>query len=140
QRFEYADVHPAYVELVPLVRQLGRCRESVMVVVQLLATDEDAPRHDVGAAVGGRRIAITPVMADAVDHASRPERNPGDLRQENQGPGNDAERDDVGQASQRQSELHVLGVDVALEPIVGGTVTVALDRRAVAGLLYVQQN
>ena len=52
-----------------------------MVVVQFLAADEDAPRHDVGACVGHVVAAVTEVVANAVNDAGSPERNPGDLRE-----------------------------------------------------------
>ena len=74
ERLEHADVDPADVELVPLVRQLGRRRIGVVVVVQLLAADPDAPRRDVGAGVRRVVVAVAPEVADAVDDAGGVER------------------------------------------------------------------
>src|SRR6187455_2235648 len=45
------DVHPADVELEPAVRELGGTRVGMMVVVQFLASDEDADGRDVAAFV-----------------------------------------------------------------------------------------
>ena len=65
---ERADVEPADVELVGL-HELGRCRIGVMVVVQLLATDDDAPGQH-AARVRRLEVAIAPEVADAVDDAA----------------------------------------------------------------------
>ena len=94
ERRHDADVHPADVELVPLVRQLGRRRVRVVIVVQFFTADEDAPREDVGAGVGGVEVAITPPVREAVHHARRPERNPDHLHGPDRQP-DDAEQRDV---------------------------------------------
>src|SRR5688572_2485345 len=104
----------------------------MMVVMQLLAADEDAPGDDVGAGVPGRKVAVAPEMADAVDHPGRPERDPGDLRKVDKRNGHDTEQSDVGHSHQRQSKFHLLRVDMTLEPVVRGAVTVTLDGRPVA--------
>ncbi len=112
----------------------------MMVVVQLLAADDDAPGNDVRARVLGRPVAVSPEVADAVDDARRPERDPGDLRDEDQRARNDAEQHDVGGAHQGEAEYRKAGVEVALEPVVGCTVAVAGHRLAVVGFLNVKKH
>src|SRR5207247_10468062 len=103
----------------------------VVVVVHLLAADDDPPRHDVRARVLGRPVPVSPEMSDAVDDARRPERDPGDLRNEYQSTRNDAEQRDVGGAHQGDTEYREAGVDVAVEPVVACAVAVAGHRGAV---------
>ena len=74
QRLEDADVEPADVELPAMHRELRRARERVVVVVQLFAGDQEAPRHDVARRVRALEIAIAVVVADAVDDAGRHQR------------------------------------------------------------------
>ena len=60
----------------------------MVVVVQLFAANEDAPRDDVRARVSHFEIAIAPVVPDAVDDARGKERDPRHLH----GPDRDADR------------------------------------------------
>jgi large subunit ribosomal protein L33 len=55
-----ADVHPADVELVPLRPTAWPTGVGVVVVVQLLAADQDAPGHDVGAGILACRSCGSP--------------------------------------------------------------------------------
>ena len=71
-----ADVDPADVELVGLDRQLGRGRVGVVVVVQFLAADDDAPGRDVGRRVRRLEVAVAPPVAEAVDDAGGGDRDP----------------------------------------------------------------
>src|SRR3546814_9649349 len=48
----------------------------MVVVVQLFAADPQAPWGEVGRGVVGFEIAIAPPVAEAVDHAGCPERDP----------------------------------------------------------------
>src|SRR6185437_9255148 len=105
----------------------GRARERVVVVVQFLATDPHAPRGEVGGLVGGFEVAVAPPVTDTVDHTSGPDRNPKHLH----GPDCHAEHAEQGEADHRhqgRAEHRVLGVNVALHPVV---------RRAAAILLYI---
>ncbi len=76
QEAEDLDPGPTQVELPCLHRELGRVGIGVMVVVQLFAADQDAPGHQVGGGVAALEVAIADGMAQAVDHAGGPERNP----------------------------------------------------------------
>src|SRR6185295_10050492 len=83
EQLECADVGPADVELVPLGLELGRARIVVVVVVQLFATKPDRDGRDVAALVLHVKVAIAKRMADAVDDASGPERDPHHLDRPN---------------------------------------------------------
>src|SRR6185437_2683370 len=76
KRLEDADVRPADIEFIRLDGELRRGRISVMVVVQLLAADEDSPRHEIAARVGRLEASIAPPVTDAVDDACGGDRNP----------------------------------------------------------------
>ncbi len=122
--FQRADVAPGDVELVRLDRQLGRRRVGVVVVVQLFAADDDAPRHDVARRVGGFEVAVAPPVADAVDDAGGGDRDPQHL----DGPDGGAdgtEQRQVDDHHQRDALPLEAAVQVALDPVV---------RRAVAEL------
>src|ERR1700712_4381330 len=71
-----ADVARGNFDLVRLDRQLGRRRVRVVVVVQLFAADDDAPRHDVARRVDRFEIAVAPPVADAIDDAGGGDRDP----------------------------------------------------------------
>ena len=107
--------------------------------MQLLAADQEAPGRHVGAGVLGRPVAIAPEVADAVDHAGRPEGDPGDLHDEDQA-SQDAEEHEVDERREHQAAEHVLRVDVALEPVVGRAVAEALERLGIGGLLAVEEH
>ena len=135
-----ADIQPADVELVPLVGQPGRARKRVVIVVQLFAADQDAPGKHVGAGIRHRPTAITEEVADAVDHASRPERDPGDLRDQDQHAGDDAEQNHVDHPGEGQAKQHIPGIQVVFEPIVGGAVAVALHGLGLVRFLHIQEH
>ena len=113
----------------------------MVVVVQLLAADQDAPGHDVLARIGHIVIvAVAEEVTDAVDHAGGPERDPDDLRQQDQHAGHDAEQGDVDRAHQEQAVDRVARVNVVFHPVVGRAVTVALHRFLVGRFLHVQEH
>src|SRR5690606_41583162 len=57
-------------DLIGLDRQLGRRGVGVVVVVQLFATDDQAPGRDVGGGVGRLEVAVAPPVAQAIDDRS----------------------------------------------------------------------
>ncbi len=63
----------------------------MVIVVQLLTADQDAPGHQVGGRIAALEVAITQRVAQAVDHAGGPQRNPEHLH------GPDAQTDDAEQ-------------------------------------------
>ena len=140
QALEHADVHPAEVELVPADRELGGRRIGVVVVVQLLAADPRRHRSDVGARVLGDEVAVAPPVADAVDDTRGPEWNPGELHAVDEQPRNEAEERDVDRGEQHDAPFVHRGVDVALQPVVGRPVAVALHRLRLVGFLHIQHD
>ncbi len=109
----------------------------MVVVVQLFATNQQAPGRDVGAGVGGLKVAVAPVVANAVDDAGGKKRNPRHLNCPNGGTqgtkGGNLHDEQQGHALPR-----VAAVDVALHPVVGGAVAEALHRVGVFGLNAVE--
>ncbi len=101
-----------------LRRQLGRRAVGVMVVVQLLAADDDAPGHDVAARVLAGEIAVAPVVADAVDDAGGGDRDPHHLHRPDRG-ADRPEQHDVDDQHQAAALPRVARIDVALDPVVG---------------------
>jgi hypothetical protein len=78
----------------------------VVVVVELFAPDQDAPRDDVAARVRRLKGAITPEMANAIDHACREERDPQHLH----GPdrrADEAEEHEIDDQHERDAENRV---------------------------------
>ena len=51
----------------------------MVVVVQLFTGNQDAPGRDVGAGIGGFKVAVTPVVRGTIDNARRHHRSPGHL-------------------------------------------------------------
>ncbi|KAG1389797.1 hypothetical protein G6F59_015425 [Rhizopus arrhizus] len=76
QHLQQADRTPADVEFPAPHRKARRAGEGMVVVVQFLAADPKAPRRQVGGGIGRFIVAVAPPVAQAVDHAGRPERNP----------------------------------------------------------------
>ena len=104
----------------------------MVVVVQLFATDEDAPRHDVGAGIFAGKVAVTPVMADAVDDAGGKEWNPEHLH----GPDGQADRAEQQHLQRQQDEDAGVGVrcvERALQPVIRRAVAVPFQCGSVNG-------
>ena len=128
-----ADVAPGDVELERLDGQLGRRRVRVVVVVQLFAADDDAPRHDVARRVDGFEVAIAPVVADAVDDAGGGDRDPQHLDGPDRGAGGTEQRQ-VDDHHQRDALPLEAAVEVALDPVVRRAVAELGDRLLVLRL------
>src|SRR5207302_1039577 len=64
QGVEEPDPQPADVDLPALHREARRAREGVVVVVQLLASEQQGPRHEVGRRSGHLEAAITDRVAE----------------------------------------------------------------------------
>src|SRR3954464_6237800 len=95
KNLERADVGPANVELEPLRLELGALGISVVIVVELLAAKPDRDGRDVPALVLDLEVAIAEGVADAVDHTSRPERDPDHLNAPHRRTDEEAEQIDV---------------------------------------------
>src|SRR3989338_10734766 len=84
EKFENSDVEPPDIKFKPLVREFCGVRIFVVIVVELLPTNEDSDRHDVGAIIRtffgtAIKIPISVAMSDAVDDSGSKKRNPGHL-------------------------------------------------------------
>src|SRR3954466_8550097 len=79
KELERADVSPTDVELEPLRLELRALGIGVVVVVKLLAAKPDRDGRDVPALVLDLEVPIAEGVADAVDDASGPERDPDHL-------------------------------------------------------------
>src|SRR4030095_1406453 len=110
-----------------LDRELRRIRIGMVIVVQLLAADDDAPRRNVARGVRALEVAITPVVADAIDHTRREERYPRHLHSP-YGETDGAEQHDVDDRHQRDAAALEAHVNVPLHPIVGCATTGAVAR------------
>ena len=99
----------------------------MVVVVKLLAADEDAPRHDVGGDVLRLVVPIPPPMTDAVDDSGREDRLPRHLDRPD-GETDGAEQHHVDEQHDVVAAVRVRLVDVALQPVVRTPVTVLRDR------------
>ena len=97
----------------------------MVVVVKLLAPDEDPPRHEVRGGVRGLEVPVAGVVAHPVDDPGREERDPGHL----DGPDGEPEGPEEEEVDGEQDDdagVAAVGVDASLEPVVGGAVAVAL--------------
>lgn len=101
----------------PLVRHPGGCRIGVVIVMQLFPADQNAPRNDIRACICRVEVAVPAKMADAVDHATRPERNPDHLDGIYRD-ADDTKQRNVDHAQQAYAEARVLRIEVPLDPVV----------------------
>ena len=109
----------------------------MVVVVQFLTANDQAPGHEVGAGVLRLEIAVAPEMAQAVDHAGRPERNPGHLHgPDRQSDG--AEQQHVDDQHQRRAPDRMPAVQMTLDPVVGRAVAELPECLGVLRLFAVQ--
>src|SRR6187402_1126258 len=118
---------PTDIELPLAQGELGRAREGVVVVVQFFAANPEAPGRDVRRRVRALEIAVAPPVANAIDEAGGPERDPDHLDRPD-GQANDAKQRNVDDRHEGRAPVRVLAEQLALEPVV---------RRAAAVLLHV---
>lgn len=137
QQAEQLDPGPTHVEFPAFDRELGRIRVGVVVVVQFFATNDDAPRHQVGRGVAALEVAVADSMAKAVDHAGGPERNPHHLH----GPDGDAdgaEQQQVDDCHQGDAAQLVARVEVALDPVLWAVLAIDTQGFRIACLFPVE--
>lgn len=114
---EQLDPGPAHIELPLLHRQLGAVGVGVVVVVQFLTADQDAPGHQVGGGVAAFEVAIADSVAKTVDDACGPYRNPHHLDCPD-GHAKYAEQRQVDDRHQRHAANRIAAVDIALDPVI----------------------
>ena len=99
----------------------------VVVVVQLLAADENAPRHDILRLVGGFEIAVAGMVADAVYDAGGQYRNPQHLHGPNDN-AHAAEENDGHRRRRADAKISVVAEHPSFPPVVGRSFAVFLQR------------
>ncbi|MNM61401.1 hypothetical protein D3C81_727020 [compost metagenome] len=109
----------------------------MVVVVQLFAADDDAPRHQVGGGVAAFEVAIADGMPQAIDDASGPHRNPHHLH----GPDGQAERAEQRQIDERHQGHAGDGearIDIPLQPVIRAVLAVDAQGFGVLRLFLIQ--
>src|SRR5437588_8605721 len=127
EHFQRAYVHPAYIELIPARRQLGRGTVGMMIVMELFAADQDAPRHDIAARVFAQEIAVAPVVSDAIDDARGRDGDPRHLNCPDGRPDRTEQRE-VDYQHEAAALPGKRRVDIALYPVIGRAEAVFLER------------
>ena len=109
----------------------------MVVVMQLFTGNQDAPGADIGAGVRRLKVAVTPVVAGAIDDAGRHDRCPGHLQRPDRQTGSTKQRqvDDQHQAHALPGEARV---EIAFDPVLGRAVAIAGHGFQVLGLGPVQ--
>ena len=126
QQGQQADIGPPQIKFPPLAGKTRRGREGMVVGMQFLATDDQAPGQDITRRIGGLVIAITPIVADAIDHTRRPERDPHHLHRPQHQAGGTEQRD-IKHRHQRDADIWKARVYVPLEPVIRCQVTIAIE-------------
>ena len=144
QGAEQAYPQPADVDLPALHREARRARERVVIIVQLLAAEQQRPGHEVGR--GGRHLeaAVTDRVPEPVDDAAGKER----LRHEVHGDHHDArnaEQQQVRGDEHHDAVMRVCAVEAPFEPVLRRTAPVVLQRlgivrRDVVQLIALEQH
>src|SRR5690625_2651804 len=73
------DIKPADIELIPAVGKFGRRAKSMVIVMKLLATNDNTDGHDIRAGIRAGKVSIANGMTNPINHSGRPEWNPGHL-------------------------------------------------------------
>src|SRR5690606_39198314 len=97
----------------------------------------DAPGHQIGGRVAALEVAITDGMAQAVDDACGPYRNPHHLH----GPHRDAEYAEQGQVDDRHQDHaanRVTAVNIALDPVIRAVLAVNAQSFLVLRLFLIE--
>ena len=98
----------------------------MVVGMQFLATDDQAPGQDITRGIGGLVIAITPIVTDTIDHTGRPERDPHHLHRPQDQAGGTEQRY-IEHRHQRDAKKRKARVYVPLEPVIRCQVTIAIE-------------
>ena len=109
----------------------------MVIIMKFFATNQDADGKNVGASVWTCEVAIAKVVANAVDHACSPKRDPGHL----DCPNCEADRtkqSHVNNQHQNDATGAETRVNVTLEPIIGRTVTELGERLCIVGLMAIE--
>src|SRR5277367_5720794 len=108
-----------------------------MVVMQFFATDDNAPRYDIGAGIFSRKGAIAPIVPDTVDDAGGKEWDPHHL----DCPDRDAdwaEQHDINGQHGADAENRMWRVNIPLHPVIRSALPEFLHRFGFFGFCLVQ--
>src|SRR5258708_3802753 len=108
-----------------------------MVVVQFFTANQDSPRYDIGARIFHLKGAVSEIVAYAVDHAGGRDRNPQHLYGPD-GQTKRSEQQDVGYQHDGDATLVGSGVHVAFQPVIGGSMTIFVQRFLVRRFLAIK--
>ena len=109
----------------------------MVVVVQLLTGNQDAPGRNIGAGIGHLKIAVTPIMRRAIHDARRHHRCPGHLHRPH-GQTGGAKQDQINHQHQAHTLPGEAAVQIALQPVIGRAMAITRHGFLVRGLFAVQ--
>src|SRR5690554_6796715 len=116
EQLEQANVTPANVHFIPAAGQFRRVRISMVIVVQLFTTDQDAQRRYISSVISTFIVTIPDVVTNTVNHTGRPHRDPHHLHS----PDPDTiypKQHQIDHRHQSNAEKFVGGIDLALHPV-----------------------
>ena len=117
------------------ILETRRGGECMVVVVQLLATGQQPPRHQIAGGVVAFEVAVTQRVAEAIDDARRHDRHRGHLHRDDDD-SRDTKQHQIGQNQRKQAQVAVARVHVALDPVIRrATAVLGCDRRIASGRL-----
>lgn len=157
---------PSDIDLIPVPRELRRCRKCMMICVQFFTPDPESPREDIctpsdvvesflcsPAMFDWNEITIDPVLvedldtpnwtprpvADTIDDAGRMDRDPEDID-----PPEDQtlppKEEEVGTQEEHKPDHGMPWVEIALYPVIFAALSIILERFGVDSLLFVVPN
>ena len=109
----------------------------MVVVVQLLATDNRCKGHDIGRRVLGLEVAIAPKMSDAIDHTGRQHRDTEHLQRENGNTGK-PEQQELDSGQRHHAQHTKAAVQMSLNRVIRRSMTKLVEHGAVRGCLTIE--
>ena len=95
----------------------------MVIIVQLLTTNHDAPGRNVRTGIWCFKITVTPIVSDAVNDAGCCHRNPHHLNRPNSEPCSPKQAQ-INNQHQTNTLPAETGVQIALNPVVRGSMTI----------------
>jgi hypothetical protein len=108
-----------------------------MIVVQFLPTDENSPGNNITAGVFRLKVAITPEVTYAVDDTGGKNGSPRHLNGPD-GQSDGPKQNDIDDKHQRNTFAAVLVVNILLQPVVRGAMTISFQGFPVLGFRAVE--
>src|SRR6202011_2486718 len=108
-----------------------------MIVMELFAANQDAPRHDIAARGLAQENAVAPVVSDAIDDARGGDRDPRHLNRPDRRPDRTEQRE-VDHQHQAAALPGKRRIDIALYPVIGRAETIFLERFLILRFVAIQ--